>query len=118
MDQRLRKNQRLLKPAEFQRVFDSARRSRDRYFTILTRDSDHPTARLGLAVSKKTDRRAVVRNRIKRIIRESFRRAELTGDDFVVISRPAAAGAEGVRLLSSLRKHWQTLGGQPRVPGQ
>lgn len=109
MDEHLRKKQRLLKPAEFQRVFDSARRSRDRYFTILTRSGESDRARLGLAVSKKTDRRAVARNRIKRIIRESFRRTALATSDYVVISKPAAAHAENTQLEASLQTHWRKL---------
>jgi len=46
-------------------------------------------ARLGLAVPKKHIHRAVERNRLKRIIRESFRlkQEKLKGNDIVVVVR-------------------------------
>ena len=52
-------------------------------------------ARLGLAVSRKVDRRAVGRNRIRRVLREHFRllRAGLPAGDYVLVARPPAAGA-------------------------
>ncbi|MDX1550279.1 MAG: ribonuclease P protein component, partial [Lysobacter spongiicola] len=50
-------------------------------------------ARLGLAVSRKVDRRAVGRNRVKRVLREAFRqrRGFLRDGDYVVVARPGAS---------------------------
>ncbi|MBN2575382.1 MAG: ribonuclease P protein component [Deltaproteobacteria bacterium] len=69
--------------------------------------------RLGLTVSRKVGG-AVTRNRVKRWVRESYRRLSgdrWTGADIVVIAKPAAAGSsyqaitgELRRLLSSLRE--------------
>ena len=66
-------------------------------------------ARLGLAISKKHCRQATGRNRIKRIVRESFRQhqAELAGLDIVVINQPAAKGAANRQLFDSMSTHWQ-----------
>jgi ribonuclease P protein component len=52
-----------------------------------------PASRLGLTVSKKVGN-AVQRNRVKRLVRDCFRRrkADLAGYDVVAIGRPAAAG--------------------------
>jgi len=68
---------------------------------------------MGMAVSKKVDKSAVGRNRIKRQVRESFRhwRAKLMSDseralDIVVLARPASATICNKQLLSSLEKHW------------
>ena len=61
------------RPAAAGRVFKQALRSRDPLFTVLCRCNNSDLARLGLAISKKHCRRAVGRNRIKRIVRESFR---------------------------------------------
>ncbi len=110
-DERLQKLRRLLKPADFQRVFACAKRSGDRYFTVLRADEAAPVTcgRIGLAVSKKTDKRAVVRNRIKRTIRESFRQTANLTDDYVVISKAAAATATPAKLRASLSRHWDTL---------
>ena len=48
---------------------------------------------LGLAVSRKVDPHAVGRNRIKRVLRDSFRRhrTDLPGGDYVVVARVGAA---------------------------
>jgi ribonuclease P protein component len=51
-----------------------------------------PAARLGLAVSRKVDKRAVGRNRIKRVLRDCFRHCRgLAGGDYVVVARVGAA---------------------------
>lgn len=109
---RFQKHNRLLDARSFARVFDKAARSRDRLFTVLYRDNDSDVARLGLAISKKNCRKAVDRNRIKRIIRESFRHHgdALAGLDVVVLNHPAAAAAPNPALAASLARHWQRCG--------
>lgn len=59
--------------------------------------------RLGLAVSRKVDPRAVGRNRIKRILRDSFRlqRARLAAGDYVVVARPGASRCSGDELRAA-----------------
>ena len=70
---------------------------------------DH--ARLGLAISKRVSKRAVERNRIKRLVRESFRRVRpgLPPVDLVVMAREAAAGVPGTELLVELDTLWRRL---------
>jgi ribonuclease P protein component len=106
---RFSKDNRLLDAADFGRVFKQATRSRDKLFTVLCRPNNSPRARLGLAISKKHCRRAVARNRIKRIIRESFRQQNdrLSGLDLVVINGPATGSASNVEIAASLERHWQ-----------
>lgn len=108
----LARAERLTDPKAYERVFANARRSRDPYFTVLARSSDTTLARLGLAVSRRVDKRAVRRNRIKRLIRESFRhnKQRLAGLDLVVIARPAAAAADNPTLFAALARHWARLG--------
>ena len=67
--------------------------------------------RLGLAISKKVAKNAFQRNRLKRIIRESFRthRAELLGVDIVVMCRPGAKEVANAVLFASLNSHWNTI---------
>ena len=76
---------------------------------MLYRKNDTGGARLGLAIAKKHSRNATARNRIKRIVRESFRhnQAELDGLDIVVINQPAATAASSRQLFDSLAAHWQ-----------
>jgi ribonuclease P protein component len=106
---RFTKDNRLLDAADFGRVFDAATRSRDTLFTVLCRRNETDTARLGLAISRKRCRRATARNRIKRVVRESFRRQQalLSGLDVVVMNQPAAANANNAELFASLDGHWQ-----------
>ena len=106
---RFTKNNRLLDAASYGRVFDGATRSRDEFFTVLCRRNKQSIARLGLAISKKHCRKATGRNRIKRIIRESFRQQQalLAGLDVVVINQPGATMATGRQISDSLVKHWQ-----------
>lgn len=106
-----KRHARLLKAAEFSRVFNNAHRSSDRLLTILAVNNDLEHPRLGLAISKKNAKRAVDRNRIKRIIRESFRlhQADLPAADFVVMAKPVTKQASNAEIFSSLEMHWNRL---------
>jgi ribonuclease P protein component len=57
-----------------------------------------------------------MRNRIKRIVRESFRRNAgiLGGLDVVVVSRPGISGADKVTLRKALDAEWVRLRDEPR----
>lgn len=68
------------------------------------RASGEAGARLGLAVSRKVDRRAVGRNRIKRALREVFRRhrSQLPAGDYVVVARRGATDCSTQDLQNAL----------------
>ena len=85
---RFRRHDRILDKASYGRVFKTAKRSRDQYFTVLYRPNGSRSPRLGLAIAKKHCKLATGRNRIKRIVRESFRqnKEQLHGMDIVVIN--------------------------------
>jgi ribonuclease P protein component len=101
---------RLHTTAEFGRVFAEAARSSDRFFTVLARPTGRDVARLGLTVSRRAAKRAVDRNRLKRLAREAFRhQAGLPPWDFVVLARPGAASAARGPLRSSLDRHFEQL---------
>src|SRR5690606_13971114 len=86
---------------EFGRVFANPVRVADRYFTVLARPNELGLARLGLAISRRAAKRAVDRNKLKRIARESFRHQSLPGWDFVVTARPDAKAASTAELRAS-----------------
>jgi ribonuclease P protein component len=105
---------RLLKPAEFKLVFQDPIRSGDEYFRVLARNNDVHRNRLGMAVSKKNCARAVDRNRIKRVLRESFR-SQMAGMvvpdtmDFVVMPTNRAVKQNNNVLNESISAQWQRL---------
>jgi len=111
-DTRFSRASRLTSAAQYRWVFDKNKRSADRYWTLLFRDSNAgDAARLGMAVSKKTARRAVDRNRLKRLARESFRqhKQSLAGFDIVLLARHASVSASNDELHRSLGKHWSRI---------
>lgn len=103
---------RLVKSSEFQSVFDNKTQRLNRGgLSILARCNQLDFARIGIVVSSRVARRAVVRNRIKRVVRESFRlqQSRLTGWDIVVIARPDAVKQTNKDLFASLEGHWKKL---------
>jgi ribonuclease P protein component len=96
--------QRLLSPADFTRVLKSGKRHANRWFTVIYAPGPVPRPRLGLTVSRKVSRSAVQRNRIKRLVRESFRKhaSTLPAIDIVVMVRPGAAACENMELANSI----------------
>lgn len=119
----LPKSARLNKQHEFTAVFRGKnRRVGDRYWTVLAlprKPTDglmaespaHRSARLGLAIAKKRAKRAVDRNRLKRIVRESFRQhqALISGFDIIVMNRDSCVGASNADLTQSLLRLWKKL---------
>jgi len=103
---------RLLHRQSFNRVFKNSNfRSSDKIFCILAAPSDDAFPRLGLAIAKKKVRKSVARQRLKRIVRESFRlhQQRLSGWDIVVMAQVGADMAENPLVFDSLEKHWERL---------
>lgn len=97
--------------AAYSRVFRDGGKSRDEFFTVLSKANGTDCPRLGLAISKKHCRQATGRNRLKRIVRESFRsiQPELGGVDVVVLGQPGTSHAGNAALFDSLARHWQRI---------
>ena len=100
---------RLRRSVEFQQVMRNGRRAAGGAFVVVCAQRKPAVGfvrepRLGVTVSRKVGN-AVVRNRVKRRIREWFRRGrgELgSGVDVVVIGRASAAGLEHAAFVAEL----------------
>jgi ribonuclease P protein component len=95
VDQRLRRGERLATGADYRRCYQHGRRLRTPYFIIYAFRHGEAVTRLGLAVGKGVGI-AVVRNRVKRRLRELFRRWKAllpAGYDVFVRALPASKQA-------------------------
>ncbi len=84
------KDSQIRKGWEYDRVYDQGKRLHGKGFTLICRANDLGHSRIGVSVNRKI-RGAVRRNRLKRIIRESFRLQRdnyPSGADIVFAVRP------------------------------
>jgi ribonuclease P protein component len=111
------KRQRLLKASDFQAVFSGPQfRVSHKYVLVLARlnyskEEEKEVARLGLVIPKKHIRLAVERNRIKRLIRESFRvqQHHLSGIDAIVLARRGMDQESNRIIFNMINKQWLTI---------
>jgi ribonuclease P protein component len=90
---------------------------------VLFRSNQTGNCRLGFAISRQKVRLAVGRNRLRRLVRESFRRhrGELPPVDLVILARDVAATAANAELTASIEKHWSNVvkaGNRPPTPSR
>ena len=99
---------RLLAPVQFKAVFENPFRASTPQMTLLARLNTAENPRLGLTVAKKHLNRAHDRNRIKRIVRESFRlkQHELPNMDFVFVAKGGIGKLDNATLFETLEKLW------------
>lgn len=90
---RFTKQQHLRKGIDFERVYTRKCRGGDDALLIFADKNDVGTTRVGLSVSKKHGS-AVLRNRLKRVLREAFRLSQFSlpvGLDIILIPKNASA---------------------------
>lgn len=99
---------RLRHKPEFDAAYARGRRFGNGFFAVTVISNDKSAPRLGLAVALRIARTSVERNRIRRIIRESFRLHQhaLPAVDIVVSARSRAHGAPAGQLRESLAALW------------
>ena len=86
------KEARIRRRAEFLALQRQGRRLHTPHLVVIRRPATGPVSRLGVTVSKRVGN-AVVRNRVKRLVRELFRHCRLNLDppeDVLVIAKPGA----------------------------
>ncbi|KTD17875.1 ribonuclease P protein component [Legionella jordanis] len=103
------KTRRLLKKSDYEYVFAQAKKVATSEFIFLYRANSLGYARLGLALSKKAIAKAHDRNRLKRLLRETFRIKQLPAIDVVVLARPGVAKVENKTIIAKLGKTWDKL---------
>lgn len=106
------REKRLLTPRHFKAVFDSPTGKvpgKNLLLLVRNNDLDHP--RLGLVIGKKSVKLSVERNRLKRLMRESFRQHQdhLVGWDIVVVARKGLGDIENPELIQHFGKLWKRL---------
>lgn len=108
---------RVRRKAEFTQVFEHGKRTAEPLLALHWL-ADAGVPRMGLAVSRKVDARAVGRNRIKRVLRDVFRhqRPALAGGAYVFVARPAAAKADASTLRATCVRLLKRAGALPQTP--
>ncbi len=110
-DFHLMREQKLITADSYQNVFAKAERFGNRSFTVLARENGLDHARLGLAISKKCAKRAVDRNRIKRLFRESFRlnQHKLPCVDIIAMCKPSATSLDNAIMRQQIDTQWRFM---------
>ena len=94
----------LKKNRDFQLIYKEGKSCANRYLVLYVRENGLALNRLGVSVSKKVGN-SVVRHRIIRLVRESYRLQEdmfNSGLDMVVIAKVSAKGRSFEEIRSAL----------------
>lgn len=99
------------RPAEFRRAYSAGARFGDAMFTLNVHPNELDGARLGMSVAARILPRSVDRNRVRRLIRDSFRLHQhtLPPVDIVVGVRVAVKTAQRAQLRAALSKIWHKV---------
>lgn len=102
---------RLKNKQQFKKIFHDAKRLTGNYFTVFLKANalNHP--RLAIIITKRSVRNAVDRNRLRRIIKESFRLHQyvVSGYDVLIIASKDINQLTNKELTQCLAKQWQRL---------
>jgi len=99
------KQARLRKRPEFLSLSRRGKKIYGPHFLIITKPNERGEARLGVTVSSKVGN-AVVRNRVKRLLRECFRRHRhqiVPNQDVLIIARKGAVNLSWYEVESEIR---------------
>src|SRR3990167_354064 len=102
---------RLKRKQEFQFVFNRPYKISNKYLFILFKPNQQSRVKLGVMVGKRYVKRAVDRNQLKRVIRESFRhhKEDLKGLDIVVLIRSECSTLGKKTWRNDINELWQAL---------
>ena len=100
----MRFSESLKKNRDFQKVYNNGKSLANSYLVMYVMDNGLEKNRLGISVSKKVGN-SIVRHRLTRLVRESYRLSEehfRCGIDIVVIARKSAKGKDYHDIESAL----------------
>ena len=122
MDERLTPQRRLKKRQDFLRLQAEGRKVRSQHLLLsYSTNASFSDSRIGITITKKIDKRSVGRNRLRRRIREIFRRLrgrfERHGE-FVVVALTGSAELSRVEVRSELVMLLKRANILPARPGQ
>lgn len=109
------KADRIRRPSEYRTLSKKGKRHYSDHFIIISRKNQIFRSRLGVTVSKKVGK-AVTRNKIKRLVRETFRlnRSRLPEQvDMNVIAKASAGKIEAEELKRHLMRCFERLDTKP-----
>ena len=112
VSQNFSRKKRLLTSGHFKSVFDlPTSKFPGKNILLLARDNNLNHPRLGLVIGEKSVKLSVERNRLRRLIRESFRLNQwsLTGWDVVIIARRGLGEVENPELIQHFGRIWKRL---------
>ena len=96
----------------FDRVFSSSTVSEDKYFAVFYTPNKAPRSRVGVSTAKRIVNKATKRNKLKRLIKNSFSNSLKCEDGFDVVVRvkhQASRVADDKILTESLTSHWKEI---------
>ena len=103
----LKKEFRLRKQKDFENVFDKGVYFSERYLMLKAVKNNLPFSRFGFVVSKKVSKKAVERNKVKRLMSESIRLSQKrikSGFDIIFVSRAGIVGKDFEEIKESIEK--------------
>lgn len=105
------KETRLRSRENFQQVYKKAKRFRYDGLTALVCKNELTYSRIGISIPKRQIRRAVDRNRIKRVIRENFRnrQKESSNIDVVFLIHASLLGLSNTEINACLEWLWSKV---------
>ena len=114
------KNRRLLNSSDFKEVFDNnSVRVAHPNLLILSEPNGTAKSRLGLVIGKKNVPTAVARNKVKRVVRETFRLTELpVAVDLVFLARKDLGKLTSTELATLIQQSWVRLAARLLKEGQ
>ena len=107
----LPRENRLVRKPDFEKVKEKGKKFQSNLFGLLVFPNEEEISRFGFVISKKLSKRAVKRNRVKRILREQVRMILfkiIPGFDVVFLGKKAllesSSGEVGLEVKRLLRK--------------